>query len=859
LTRFFLSKSGLTRLIAILLVAVIAVGGVGAGYFAVTQLGVNNSPQTPTPTPVPSSTPTLTPTITPTPTATHSATPRITPAPTSNDVPITPIPSTPTPTPIPTLDHFVFNPVTTQNVGIPFSITITAVDASGNTLTSYTGTPTLTYSEGPITPNTMSAFVGGVGSTSVTVTTPGSGVTLSTSDNGRSGTSNSFAVSPMIIASAGTGGTISPNGNVYVSNGADQGFTITANTGYHIVAVLVDGASQGAISSYLFTNVRASHVISATFAIDTSNTHTIVASAGSGGSISPSGTVTVSTGGSQTFTITADSGYHVSDVLVDSISQGAISTCTFSDVQASHTITASFVATTFTVIASADSHSSINPAGAVTVNYGGSQVFTYSAGSGYSIASVLVDGASVSATGSYTFSNVLANHTISVSTSTNTQTITASAGSGGSINPSGTVYVSYGQNQAFSIVPNAGYHVADVLVDGSSVGAVTSYTFNNVIASHSISASFAINTFTITASAGSGGSISPSGSVSVNYGDSQTFTITANTGYHIVDVVVDSISQGAISSYPFTNVIADHTIAASFAITKVTPTFTLTNNATTFFFGDTVELTGTLSIPKTVATDYVQIYAQTPANPGGWWLYYEQINQGVCSYPYGLGVGTYSFKMVWPGDDTTYSVESNIVTITVTKATPAFTLTANPTTVDVGGQTQLTGTLSTPRTGTITLTCMNGAGQTLWSASRTLTNGVYTETISEPSSGTFQYKVAWPGDATTNPVTSNTVTVTVNPTPTLTVTDPNGGESWARGSTHAITWSSVGNVGSNVKIELMQGGSVYFVITESTPNDGSFSGTIPAGTPVGSNYRVRITSTSNPTITDSSNANFSVI
>jgi hypothetical protein len=80
-----------------------------------------------------------------------------------------------------------------------------------------------------------------------------------------------------------------------------------------------------------------------------------------------------------------------------------------------------------------------------------------------------------------------------------------------------------------------------------------------------------IPTFTISASAGAGGSISPSGSVSVNFSDSQTFNITADTGYHIVDVTVDGSSVGAVSSYSFTNVQAAHTISAMFAPTP-TPT-----------------------------------------------------------------------------------------------------------------------------------------------------------------------------------------------------------------------------------------------------------------------------------------------
>ncbi len=70
----------------------------------------------------------------------------------------------------------------------------------------------------------------------------------------------------------------------------------------------------------------------------------------------------------------------------------------------------------------------------------------------------------------------------------------------------------------------------------------------------------------ITATAGNGGSISPSGPVAVIDGDNKSFTITADVGSTIQDVAVDGVSQGAISSYTFTNVTTDHTIVASFTL-----------------------------------------------------------------------------------------------------------------------------------------------------------------------------------------------------------------------------------------------------------------------------------------------------
>jgi hypothetical protein len=72
--------------------------------------------------------------------------------------------------------------------------------------------------------------------------------------------------------------------------------------------------------------------------------------------------------------------------------------------------------------------------------------------------------------------------------------------------------------------------------------------------------------YTITSSAGANGSISPVGSVKVNSGASQTFTITPNSGYAVGIVTVDGASKGAIATYTFTNVTANHTISATFTL-----------------------------------------------------------------------------------------------------------------------------------------------------------------------------------------------------------------------------------------------------------------------------------------------------
>jgi hypothetical protein len=74
----------------------------------------------------------------------------------------------------------------------------------------------------------------------------------------------------------------------------------------------------------------------------------------------------------------------------------------------------------------------------------------------------------------------------------------------------------------------------------------------------------ALATYTITASAGANGSISPGGAITVNNGANQNYAITPNSGYLVSDVKVDGASQGQITLYTFYGVIKDHTISATF-------------------------------------------------------------------------------------------------------------------------------------------------------------------------------------------------------------------------------------------------------------------------------------------------------
>jgi mannose/cellobiose epimerase-like protein (N-acyl-D-glucosamine 2-epimerase family) len=309
-----------------------------------------------------------------------------------------------------------------------------------------------------------------------------------------------------------------------------------------------------------------------TFGFTPAQTFSISATAGSGGAISPSGSVNVAENSSQSFTITPDAGYKVSDVLVDGVSVGAVTSYAFSNVTADHTISASFTAVTvFTIASSAGSGGIITPSGAVSIVENGSRRFTIIPDAGYKVSDVLVDGVSIGADTSYTFSNVTSDHTIAASFAPVTVfTLSASAGSGGMITPSGAVSIVENASRRFTIIPDAGYKVSNVLVDGVSVGDDTSYTFSNVTSDHTIAASFETKTHTITASASAGGTITPAGTVSVQQGSSQIFTITPSAGYQIASVTVDGVSVGKVSTYSFSNVTTSHTISALFSVISST-------------------------------------------------------------------------------------------------------------------------------------------------------------------------------------------------------------------------------------------------------------------------------------------------
>jgi len=258
---------------------------------------------------------------------------------------------------------------------------------------------------------------------------------------------------------------------------------------------------------------------------------------------------------------------------------------------------------TFSITAAAHGSGNISPSGTVQVNQYSSQQFSFSPNGNYRLDSLFIDGIrNYDSASTYTFTGVNAPHSINAYFGIIKNPVISSAGSGGSISPSGTSSVNYGDSLTFTITPDTGYHISQVIVDGINAGVVNSYTFHNVTSAHTIHVNFAIDTFTILANATGGGTISPAGIISANWGDNKTFNISCDSLHRYLRLIVDGDTiSNTPPTYTFTNIRENHSITAEFR--SVITIYVSTTGADTG--------SGTISNPlRTVSAAIQRTYAE---------------------------------------------------------------------------------------------------------------------------------------------------------------------------------------------------------------------------------------------------------
>ncbi len=187
--------------------------------------------------------------------------------------------------------------------------------------------------------------------------------------------------------------------------------------------------------------------------------------------------------------------------------------------------------------------------------------------------------------GTYTFTNVQANHSIDVYYSEDpviTHDITATSGENGSISPEGVVHAREGSTQRFYFIPDDGYEVDKVTVDGVEITNLSTteyYNIANVTEEHTIHVTFKkmpvqydVNVI-VSGHNPTVHAVSPRGETPVWEGESFTVTYSPFAGYEIEKVLVNNTEVTADGTYTIDSVNADTTIEIFFVIKRYTVTF----------------------------------------------------------------------------------------------------------------------------------------------------------------------------------------------------------------------------------------------------------------------------------------------
>ena len=308
-------------------------------------------------------------------------------------------------------------------------------------------------------------------------------------------------------------------------------------------------------------------------------------------------------------------------------------------------------------------------------------------------------------------------------------------------------------------------------------------------ATHTIHATFAINTYTITATAGANGTISPSGAVSVNHGADQTFTITPSAGYHVDTLTVDGGSVAAATSYTFTNVTATHTIDVTFAA-NTTPIITFDAAPTPTYLGGDFTVNATTTNTDSSALTYSVVSGPCVLVSGAT---FSSTGAGTCVVQ-ASGAATTNYNAATATQNVTIAKASQA---TVTLSGVPSTATYGDTFTAVGGGGSGTGAFSYAVTGTAcTVHPSTGAGSVV------------------AVSGGCSVTATRAGDTNYNPATSAaSVITTINPADQATLTAVATPSTVVYGNTSAL--SSTGGSGTGA-VTFSHGASTGCSVTGTT-------------------------------------------
>ncbi len=300
----------------------------------------------------------------------------------------------------------------------------------------------------------------------------------------------------VVLVEVTDGGSSNLTGSYQINNGNNLDFVFKPDQGYKVDKMLINDVEQtlspnnGEVVFYQVTDIQEALDIEIQFA--ERNSYMVNLALSSGGSASQAlGNNVVLSADSWNVMLQPDAGHRIVDIILDDKSHGAATLLAIDEVYANHQVQVKFEKFQYQISARSGSNGSISSAGTTVLEYGASQTYTISPNSGYEVDRVYVDGAFIGTSLTYVFSNLDANHTIYVEFEKEPvfYTFTIKAGDNGNITP-GELTTSPGEDVTFSILPDEGYLISDVLVDRTSVGVVEEYTFTDISRAHRIEAIF---------------------------------------------------------------------------------------------------------------------------------------------------------------------------------------------------------------------------------------------------------------------------------------------------------------------------------------------------------------------------------
>ncbi|RJP62245.1 MAG: M6 family metalloprotease domain-containing protein [Ignavibacteriales bacterium] len=338
-------------------------------------------------------------------------------------------------------------------------------------------------------------------------------------------------------------------------------------------------------------------------------------------------------------------------------------------------------------------------------------------------------------------------------------------------------------------------------------------------------------------SRGDAGDLYPGSSNVINFNNGTTPN-TKDYSASATNVSVNNIS----SSGPI--------MTADLLITQVTPTVTVTspNGGENWKVGTIQNITWTSTSVTNVKLEYsvnngtswATIIASTSASAGSYGWTIPNFPSPNCK----IRISDASDSGVNDQSDNTFTIYQPTLTLTSPNGGENW---------KAGSLKNITWTSSNVNSVKLEYTTNNGANWLTIVASVSASAGSYTWTVPNISSAICKVRISDFSDATLSDVSDNVFTIYQ---PMLTLTTPNGGESWVAGSSQNITWTS-SNV-SNVKLEYTtNNGTNWITVIESTPAAaGSYNWTIP-NTP-STNCKVRLSEIGDPLISDESDNVFTI-